>query len=197
MKKLSLIILLFSLSCTKDFNYKTINKAEPFAVAKIDGKHAVIISKETFNLIKKFSSEDCESWAVNLEFSEPLKYSLQNLAENMFQNYTILDKKLDKDEIEKNGYVSQIVFSDFYGVSNFKTERNTAKYNVELTSNVRIESSSKSFSNEISSTMTWDKNVFLNCDLKVGAVDSGQKALNNLVKKIYETTYESVFQIMQ
>ena len=49
--------------------------------------------------------------------------------------------------------------------------------------------------NEISSNMNWEKNIFLNCKLQEGAVKSSQKALSNLVKKMYETTYESLFQI--
>ena len=43
--------------------------------------------------------------------------------------------------------------------------------------------------------MNWEKNIFLNCNLQNGAVKSGQKALENLIERIYETTYESIFQI--
>ena len=43
------------------------------------------------------------------------------------------------------------------------------------------------------SNMNWE-NIFFNCDLHEGAV-SLQKALDNLIKKIYESTYESIFQI--
>lgn len=198
MKKIFLIILLFlTFSCSKDFNYKKISKVESFPVAKISGKHAVFISKNKFFLNKKFESEDCESWAVNLELDKPLRSSIKSLIEEMFQNYIILDEKLEKSEIEKKGYVSQILFSDFQGVSNFKTNRNTGNYSITLTTKIKIENSSKSFSNEISSNMIWDKNIFLNCNLKVGAINSGQKALDNLVKKIYETTYESLYQIMK
>ena len=100
-------------------------------------------------------------------------------------------------EIEKKGYESQISFMNFKGVSKFKTERNTGKYEISLNITIKVENSSRNVTNEISSNMNWEKNIFLNCDLQDGAIKSGQKALDNLIKKIYETTYESVFRVVQ
>ena len=68
-------------------------------------------------------------------------------------------------------------------------------YQISLDTKIEVSNSSKSITNDISSSMNWEKNIFLNCNLQNGAVKSGQKALENLIERIYETTYESIFQI--
>ena len=45
--------------------------------------------------------------------------------------------------------------------------------------------------------MNWDKNIFLNCDLQDGALKSGQRALNNIIKKVYESIYESSYKLVR
>ena len=59
---------------------------------------------------KIFESEDCESWAVKLNYDIPLKNSIKNMLDEMLDNYTVTNKKLESQNIDKNGYVSQISF---------------------------------------------------------------------------------------
>ncbi len=199
MQKMNKLVLIFTFvlitACSKEFRNSDINPAATFQTANVTGKHSVFISKEKFVHKKNFQSEECESWAVKLDFDNALRQSIKTLIEGMFKDYSFSDKKLSSSEIENSGYVSQISFYDFIGLSNFKTERNTAKYNLALKIKIKVESSNKNIVNEISSNMNWEKNIFLGCDLHVGATKSGQKALDTLLKKIYESTYESLYQI--
>ncbi len=198
MNKFILIFFLVLLAgCAKEFNKQNILAVNPPVAAKIEGKHLIYISDKELNQIKDIKSEDCESWALNLKIDEPLRSSIENLLKEMFMDYTITGKKLLKSEIEKKGYESQISFMNFKSISKFKTERNTGKYEISLNISIKVENSSRNVTNEISSNMNWEKNIFLNCNLQDGAIKSGQKALDNLIKKIYETTYESVFRVVQ
>ena len=196
MKNIFPIILFFIiLSCAKNFDKSNIIEVSPPPTAKIEGKHAIFISKENFNQINQIKSENCESWALKLNFEKPIKKSIENLVYKMFKDFEIVDRKLEKEKIEEDGFVSQISFYDFNGNSKFKTVRNSGMYQISLDIKIEVSNSSKSVINDISSSMNWEKNIFLNCNLQIGAVKSGQKALENLIERIYETTYESIFQI--
>ncbi len=196
MKNFFFICLLFLIvSCAKNFDKSNILEVSPPPTAKIEGKHAIFISNENFNQINRIESENCESWALKLNFEEPIKKSIEALVYKMFKDFEIVDQKLEKEKIEESGFVSQISFSDFIGNSKFKTVRNTGMYQISLDTKIEVSNSSKSITNDISSSMNWEKNIFLNCNLQNGAVKSGQKALENLIERIYETTYESIFQI--
>ena len=196
MKNIFPIFLFFIiLSCAKNFDKSNIIEVSPPPTAKIEGKHAIFISKENFNQINQIKSENCESWALKLNFEKPIKKSIENLVYKMFKDFEIVDRKLEKEKIEEDGFVSQISFYDFNGNSKFKTVRNSGMYQISLDIKIEVSNSSKSVINDISSSMNWEKNIFLNCNLQIGAVKSGQKALENLIERIYETTYESIFQI--
>ena len=196
MKKILFICLFFLiLNCAKNFDRLNILEVSPPPTAKIEGKHAIFISKENFNQINQIKSENCESWALKLNFEKPIKKSIENLVYKMFKDFEIVDQKLEKEKIEKNGFVSQISFHDFRGNSKFETIRNTGIYQISLDIKIEVSNSSKNIINDISSSMNWEKNIYLNCNLQSGAVKSGQKALENLIERIYETTYESIFQI--
>ena len=196
MKKILFICLFFLiLNCAKNFDRLNILEVSPPPTAKIEGKHAIFISKENFNQINQIKSENCESWALKLNFEKPIKKSIENLVYKMFKDFEIVDQKLEKEKIEKNGFVSQISFHDFRGNSKFETIRNTGIYQISLDIKIEVSNSSKNIINDISSSMNWEKNIFLNCNLQSGAVKSGQKALENLIERIYETTYESIFQL--
>ena len=196
MKKILFICLFFLiLNCAKNFDKLNILEVSPPPTAKIEGKHAIFISKENFNQINQIKSENCESWALKLNFEKPIKKSIENLVYKMFKDFEIVDQKLEKEKIEKNGFVSQISFHDFRGNSKFETIRNTGIYQISLDIKIEVSNSSKNITNDISSSMNWEKNIYLNCNLQSGAVKSGQKALENLIERIYETTYASIFQI--
>ena len=196
MKKIFFICSFFLiLGCAKNFDKSNISEVSPPPTAKIEGKHAIFISKENFNQINRIKSEECESWAVKLNFEKPIKKSIENLVYKMFKDFEIVDQKLEKEKIERSGFVSQISFYDFKGNSKFETIRNTGMYQITLDIEIQVSNSSKSVTNDISSSMNWEKNIFLNCNLQSGAVKSGQKALENLIERIYETTYESIFQL--
>ena len=196
MKKILFICLFFQiLSCVKNFDKSNILEVSPPPTAKIEGKHAIFISKENFNQINQIKSENCESWALKLNFEKPIKKSIENLVYKMFNDFEIVDQKLEKEKIEESDFVSQISFYDFKGNSKFETVRNTGMYQISLDIKIEVSNSTKSVTNDISSNMNWEKNIFLNCNLQNGAVKSGQKALENLIERIYETTYESIFQL--
>ena len=190
-------ISLFSvvLGCAKNFDKSNILEVSPPATAKVEGKHAIFISKKSFNQINRIKSENCESWALKLNFDEPFKNSIKNLVSKMFKDFEIVDNKLEKEKIEENGFVSQISFYNFNADSQFETVRNTGIYQISLDVKIEVSNSSKSITNDISSNMNWEKNIFINCNLQEGAVKSGQKALKNLIERVYETTYDSIFKI--
>ena len=190
-------ILFLTFSCSKNFSKIAIQPVVPPKTAKISGNHLIYISDTKFNHNKEIISDDCESWALNLDFNEPLRKSIKDLVDLMFENYKISNEKLSKDEIEKYGYVTQVSFSNFNGISNFKTERNTGKYEILLNINIKVENSVKKIDTEISSSMRWEKNIFLNCNLHEGSVKSSQKALENLIKNSYESAYKSINQIIR
>ena len=196
MKKIFLISL-FSLilGCAKNFDKSNILEVLPPPTAKVEGKYAIFISKKNFNQINQIRSENCESWAIKINFDDPIKKSIVNLVNKMFKDFEIVDQKIEKEKIEEKGFVSQIAFYNFKGNSKFETVRNTGMYEISLDIKVEVSNSSKSITNDISSSMNWEKNIFLNCKLQSGAIKSGQKALKNLIERIYETTYESLFQI--
>ena len=196
--KISLFIFLIFLgACTKNFEKGEIQPIDNLKVAKLSGKHSVFISKNIFKVEKKYSSEDCESWSVKLDFDQPFRDSIKLMLEGMLENFEFSEQKLSSKQIETQGFVSQISFENFYGVSNFKTERNTGKYNISLNVLVKIENSNKNITNEISSNMNWDKNIFLNCNLQTGALKSGQKAMETIIRKIYESIYESSYKLIR
>ncbi len=197
MKIFLLIFFTVLTACAKNFDKGTIQPVENLKLAKVPGKHSVFIPKNKFNIEKKYSSEDCESWSVKLDFDKPFKDSIKLMLDKMIDNYVFSEKKLSSKDIESKGFVSQISFEDFYGISNFKTEKNTGKYNISLKVTVKVENSNKNITNEISSDMNWDKNIFLNCDLQDGALKSGQRALNNIIKKVYESIYESSYKLVR
>ena len=165
------------MGCAKNFDKLNILRVSPPTTAKVEGKHAIFISKKNFDQINRIKSENCESWALKLSFDEPFKNSIENLVNKMFKDFEIVDQKLEKEKIEGNGFVSQISFYDFNGNSKFKTVRNTGMYQISLDIKIEVSNSSKSVINDISSSMNWEKNIFLNCNLQSGAVKSGQKAL--------------------
>ncbi len=197
MKILFFITIISLTACTKNFDKGVIKPINDIKVAKLSGKHAVFISKDKFKVKKNYSSEDCESWSVKLDFDKPFRDSIIFMLDRMFEEYTLSDEKLSSEDIEARGFVSQISLEDFYALSNFKTERNTGKYNVSLKVKVKIENSNKNITNEISSDMNWDKNIFLNCNLQTGALKTGQQALKNTIKKVYESVYESSYKLMR
>ena len=198
MKKIFPIFLFFIiLSCAKNFDKSNIIEVSPPPTVKIEGKHAIFISNENFKQVNQIKSENCESWALNINFEKPIKKSIENLINKMFKDFEIVDQKLEKEKIEGSDFISQISFYDFKGNSKFNTVRNTGIYQISLDIKIEVANSTKSVTNDISSSMNWEKNIFLNCNLQSGAVKSGQKALENLIERIYETTYESIFQLQR
>ena len=171
------------LSCAKNFDKSNIMEVSHPPTAKIEGKHAIFISNENFKQVNQIKSENCESWALNINFEKPIKKSIENLINKMFKDFEIVDQKLEKEKIEGDGFVSQISFYDFNGNSKFKTVRNTGMYQISLDIKVEVSNSSKSVTNDISSNMNWEKNIFINCKLQTGAVKSGQKALKKFNRK--------------
>ena len=90
------MLVFLILGCAKNFDKSNILDVSPPPTAKIEGKHAIFISKENFNHINQIKSENCESWALKLNFEKPIKKSIENLVYKMFKDFEIVDQKLEK-----------------------------------------------------------------------------------------------------
>ena len=91
-KLIILFLLLFSLSCSKNFPTSEINLSFPPKIAKIEGNHAIFIKKNFFHLNKNISSDDCESWALNLDLENLFVESYTTLSNKMFQKVSLFRK---------------------------------------------------------------------------------------------------------
>ena len=196
LKKSILLILCFIIvSCTKNFNNQNIDLVELKKIARIEGNHSIYIPKKEIKLIKDFSSEDCESWAVNLDLDSAYRASLRKLFEKMFVNISFSEKKLSKTEIEKKKLVSQISITHKDAISTFRIERNTAKFNIDMSAEVEIISPRRSVLNKIKSNRNWEKNIYFDCNLQEGALKSGQETLKRFIEQIYHSTYEALYKV--
>jgi len=192
---ITLFLCFFIFNCTKSFNNQNIKVVELNNIAKIEGNHSIYIAKEKLKLIREFNSEDCESWAVNLDLDSVYRASLKNLFQKMFVDISFSENRLSKTEIEENKLVSQISIIHNNALSTFKTERNTAKFNINMSAEVEILSPKKSILNKIESNRNWGKNIYFDCKLQEGALKTGQETLEKLITQIYHTTYESLYKV--
>ena len=82
--------LLFIITCSKNFKNIPVYLTFPKNIAKIEGNHALVIGKDIFNLNKNILSDDCESWAVDLDLENLFINSYVNLSKKMFNEIKII-----------------------------------------------------------------------------------------------------------
>ena len=78
--------LLFIITCSKNFENIPVYLTFPKNIAKIEGNHALVIGEDIFNLKKNILSDDCESWAVDLDLENLFINSYVNLSKKMFED---------------------------------------------------------------------------------------------------------------
>jgi len=196
LKLIFLLVLNFSLlNCAKDFSNEPLVVNQPKNIIKIKGKFAAYISPSNLNLIKNFSSDDCESWAVDLKLDDPYKQAVTKLLKSMFENIEILDQVLSKNKIEKNQYASQINIFHNDALASFVVEENIGKFKINLQSKVNIIAANKEIENKIYSDNNWQKSVYLNCNLNEGARKTARITLEKLIHQMHSSIFESVYTV--
>ena len=183
------------MNCAGNFKKHEIKLIYPNKIAKIDGKYALLISKNEFPLKKKFNSDDCESWAVDLPIDNLFRNSMTNLLKSMFSDLNIIDKDITNDPVELNKYTSIITVEKSEAIATFFTERNTGKFNIKLNSQIIVESGNIEIKNSINSEQSWSKNIYLGCELSEGSKIATENAFQNFLDQVHSSVYQSVYKI--
>ena len=191
--KFLLIFLLF-ISCSQNFQNREVKLFFPKNLVKIEGNHALLIKKNIFNVKQNILSDDCESWALNLELEKLFNNSFKQLSKKMFKNIKVIentDKPLSKNEV----YNSLVSLEKNHAYLDFKTEGNNGIFKIVLDSTFTVKGNNKEIKNNLNSKQTWEKNIFFNCDLSDGANKATEEAFRNLIEQAYSNIYESVFKV--
>jgi hypothetical protein len=161
-------------------------------IVKLDGKYSVYISDN--KLLNKLSlkSEDCESWQIDIEIDKAYKQSLKDILFSMFEDVQFTNKELSKEDLKNSGAVAQIVIKNHSAESIFVVERNTAKFNFILKTDVNVKSHFMTINNSVSTNKSWDNNIYLNCSANKGAYNSIQGALESIMSQIHNNIFSSV-----
>ena len=85
-KILFVSIFFFNISCSKNFQSPPVILTFPKNIPKIEGNHALLIKDNNFKLKKNISSDDCESWAMDLNLEDLFLNTYIDLSKKMFQN---------------------------------------------------------------------------------------------------------------
>ena len=97
-------------------------------IAKIEGNHALVIGKDIFNLNKNILSDDCESWAVDLDLENLFINSYVNLSKKMFKEIKIIKGEFNESSFENNLYKTTLILEKNSAFLDFKTEGNKGVY---------------------------------------------------------------------
>ena len=161
-------------------------------IVKLDGKYSVYISDN--KLLNKLSlkSEDCESWQIDIEIDKAYKQSLKDILFSMFEDVQFTNKELSKEDLKNSGAVAQIVIKNHSAESIFVVERNTAKFNFILKTDVNVKSHFMTINNSVSTNKSWDNNIYLNCSANKRAYNSIQGALESIMSQIHNNIFSSV-----
>ncbi len=161
-------------------------------IVKLDGKYSVYISEN--KLINKLSlkSEDCESWQLDIEIDKAYKQSLKDILFNMFEEVQFTNKELSKEDLKNSNIVAQIVIKNHSAESIFIVERNTAKFEFVLKTDVNVKSHFLTINNSVSTNKSWDNNIYLNCSANKGAYKAIQGALESIISQIHNNIFSSI-----
>ena len=187
----------FLISCSSTNDKLNIFVNLPKNIVKIENKHAIYLSPESFKIKKEIKSEDCESWQLNYNFQKLFINSYTKLINSMFDNVVFIDKELSNKEERNKKFVSFINFKENIFFLDFETVRNTGKLRVTLTSNFIVEGNNKIVKNTIKSEQLWEKNVYLNCNVVKGASKITGMAFESLMNQAHEKIYSSVRNIVR
>ena len=166
-------------------------------MVKIENKHAIYLSPESFKIKKEIKSEDCESWQLNYNFQKLFINSYTKLINTMFDNVVFIDKEFSNREERNNKFASFINFKENIFFLKFETVRNTGKLRITLTSNFVVEGNNKIVKNIIKSEQSWEKNVYFNCNVVKGASKISGIAFESLMNQAHEKIYSSVKNIVR
>ena len=193
----SLAVFIFFTSCTNTEDKLNIFVNLPKNIVKIENKHAIFLSLESFKIKKEIKSEDCESWQLNYNFQKLFNNSYKKLIKSMFDDIVFVDRKLSSRELENKKFNSFINFKENIFHLEFNTIRNTGKLKVSLISNFIVEGNNKIIKNMISSEQSWEKNVYFNCNVVKGASKISNIAFGNLMHQAHQKIYSSVKNIVR
>lgn len=113
----------------------------------------------------------------------------------MFEDVTFTDNVLSSDVLEAKNFISFIHFEKSKAKINFKTERNTGKLQISLYADIKIQDSRMTIENTIKSEQSWEKNIYLNCEVADGALKISEKAFETFISQIHENIYKSIRKI--
>ena len=192
-----LAVFVFLTSCSSTNDKLNIFVNLPKNIVKIENKHAIYLSPESFKIKKEIKSEDCESWQLNYNFQKLFINSYTKLINSMFDNVVFIDKELSNKEERNKKFASFINFKENIFFLDFQTVRNTGKLRVSLTSNFIVEGNNKIVKNTIKSEQSWEKNVYLNCNVVKGTSRITSKAFESLMNQAHEKIYSSIKKIVR
>ena len=188
-------LFIFLIACTKNAEYQDVYLNFPQKIVKIDGKFASFIPSDSFELLKNINSDDCDSWKLNIKFSDLFNKSYKKLLNSMLEDVTFTDNVLSSDVLEAKNFISFIHFEKSKAKINFKTERNTGKLQISLYADIKIQDSRMTIENTIKSEQSWEKNIYLNCEVADGALKISEKAFETFISQIHENIYKSIRKI--
>ena len=192
-----LAVFVFLTSCSSTNNDLNIFVNLPKNIVKIENKHAIFLSPESFKIKKEIKSEDCESWQLKYNFQKLFNNSYKKLLKSMFDDIVFVDRKLSSKELENKKFNSFINFKENVFHLEFNTIRNTGKLKVSLTSNFIVEGNNKIIKNMISSEQSWEKNIYFNCNVVKGASKISNIAFESLMNQAHQKIYSSVKNIVR
>ena len=192
-----LAVFVFLTSCSSTNDKLNIFVNLPKNMVKIENKHAIYLSPESFKIKKEIKSEDCESWQLNYNFQKLFINSYTKLINTMFDNVVFIDKEFSNREERNNKFASFINFKENIFFLKFETVRNTGKLRITLTSNFVVEGNNKIVKNIIKSEQSWEKNVYFNCNVVKGASKISGIAFESLMNQAHEKIYSSVKNILR
>lgn len=187
----TLFLILIISSCASSYK----KNAEPVSlknIVKLDGKYSVYISENKLINKLKLKSDDCESWQIDIKIDEAYRQSLKEILFSMFEDVQFTNKELNEEDLEKSDIVAQIVIKNHSADSIFVVERNTAKFDFMLKTDVNVKSHLMKINNSVSTNKSWDNNIYLNCSANKGAYKSIQGALESIMSQIHNTIFSSV-----
>ena len=194
-KSSTVLIFLIIISCSKNFKNNNPILYFPKNIVKIEGSHAIFINQKKIKLNKNILSDDCESWAVDLKLEELLVNSYVELSKKMFQNLKIFEDEFTNSFLNNKKYNSVLILDENTAFIDFKTQGNKGIFKVSLESNFRVKGNKKEINNNINSQQTWEKNIYMNCNLPEGAKKATEEALKNLINQAHGNIYQSVLTV--
>ena len=109
---ISLAVFIFFTSCSNTKDKLNIFVNLPKNIVKIENKHAIFLSPESFKIKKKINSEDCESWQLNYNFKKLFINSYTKLLNSMFENIVFIDSELSSKKEGNKKFATFINFKE-------------------------------------------------------------------------------------